>query len=192
MKALKIILIVVVTIILIPLVVALFTKKDYLVEQEVVIHKPNEIVFDYIKYLKNQDEYSKWASMDPQMKVYFRGEDGTIGFVSGWESEDKNVGKGEQEITGITEGSRIDYELRFIEPFQSTSLAYMTTEPLAESSTRVMWGFEGRMAYPMNLMLLIMDFEKMISDDLEHGLDNLKTILEQHQEEDFKKEETEE
>ncbi len=192
MKALKIILIVVVTIIVIPLVVAVFTKKEYLVEREVIINQPNEKVFDYIKYLKNQDEYSKWASMDPEMNVYYRGEDGAVGFVSGWESEDKNVGKGEQEITGITEGSRIDYELRFIEPFKSTSLAYMTTEALDAAQTQVVWGFEGKMSYPMNLMLLIMDFEKMIADDLDHGLTNLKTLLEQQKEEIISEDESEE
>jgi hypothetical protein len=30
----------------------------------------------------------------------------------------------------------------------------------------------------MNLMLLFMNFEKMIGDDLEIGLENLKSILE--------------
>lgn len=51
------------------------------------------------------------------MEHYFDGEDGTVGFVSGWKSNSSDVGSGEQEITGTTEGERIDYELRFIEPF---------------------------------------------------------------------------
>jgi uncharacterized protein YndB with AHSA1/START domain len=144
----------------------------------VVINKPRQEVFDYVKYLKNQDNFSKWASMDPDMRTSYRGTDGSVGFVSAWESDDKNVGKGEQEITGIIEGQRIDYELRFIEPFESTSLAYMITEDVSDQHTKVRWGFTGRMNYPMNLMLLFMDFEKMIGDDFEHGLENLKAILE--------------
>jgi len=34
------------------------------------------------------------------------------------------------------------------------------------------------MKYPMNLMFLFMDFDKMLGDDLQTGLDNLKTVLE--------------
>ncbi|MEX2593845.1 MAG: hypothetical protein WD426_13810 [Anditalea sp.] len=46
------------------------------------------------------------------------------------------------------------------------------------NQTKVKWGFNGHMNYPMNLMFLFMDFEKMIDDDLETGLYNLKTALE--------------
>jgi len=117
--------------------------------------------------------------MDPNMKQTYSGTDGTVGFISAWESEDRNVGKGEQEIVAIVEGKRIDYELRFIEPFESTSYAYMTTDEVSENETLVKWGFDGRMNYPMNLMLLFMNFEEMIGEDLQHGLENLKVILEE-------------
>ncbi len=35
------------------------------------------------------------------------------------------------------------------------------------------------MDYPMNLMFLFMDFEKIIGGNLQTGLDNLKVIQEQ-------------
>jgi hypothetical protein len=92
-------------------------------------------VFDYVRLLNNQDNFSKWATMDPAMKKSFSGTDGTVGFVSAWESKKKDVGKGEQEIIKITEGQRIDYELRFKEPFEATDLAYITTEPISENQT---------------------------------------------------------
>jgi uncharacterized membrane protein len=178
MKILKKILAILAIIIVALLIVALFAKKDYAVEKEVVINKPNQEVFDYIKLLKNQNNYSKWATMDANMKKEFRGTDGTVGFVSSWDSDVKDVGKGEQEIKKITEGKRIDYELRFIKPFESTEQTYMATEALSENQTKVKWGFSGRMNYPMNLMLLFMNMEKMVGDDLQTGLNNLKNILE--------------
>jgi uncharacterized protein YndB with AHSA1/START domain len=177
-RALKIILIVLAVIIVVPLTVALFAKKDYSVEKEVIINKPLEEVFDYVVLLKNQDNFSIWMEMDPATRQEFRGTDGTVGFVSAWESDDKNVGAGEQEITAIIPYQRIDYELRFIEPFESVSQAYMTTEALSDDQTLVKWGFTGRMNFPMNLMLVVMDFEGMIGNDLQTGLDNLKEILE--------------
>jgi len=178
MKILKTILIAVGILIAVPLIVALFVKKDYEVEREITINKPKEEVFDYVKFLKNQDNYSKWATMDPEMKKTYRGTDGTVGFVSAWKSDNKDVGKGEQEIMKITEGKRIDFELRFFEPFESTEPAYMTTESVSENQTKVKRGFSGHMDYPMNIMMLFMDFEKMIGDDLDTGLKNLKSVLE--------------
>jgi hypothetical protein len=38
--------------------------------------------------------------------------------------------------------------------------------------------FDGKMNYPMNLMLVFMDMDKMLGDQLNQGLVNLKTILE--------------
>jgi hypothetical protein len=116
--------------------------------------------------------------MDPNMKKEFRGTDGTSGFVSAWDSENKNVGKGEQEILKVVDGDRIDYEIRFIKPFESTSLASMSTVIVSDSQTRIEWKFNGKMKYPMNLMLLFMNMNKMVGNDLEKGLQNLKKNLE--------------
>jgi hypothetical protein len=178
MKILKKILIALGIIIAIPFIAAIFIKKDYVVDREIVINKPKQEVFEYIKMLKNQNNYSKWAGMDPNMKKTFTGVDGTVGFISGWESKNEEVGKGEQEIKKIIDGERIEYELRFIEPFEAKEPAYMATESISENQTKVMWGFKGHLDYPMNLMFLFIDFEKMIGDDLDLGLKNLKTILE--------------
>lgn len=179
MKTLKTIILILLILIAIPFIIALFIDKDYSVEREVVINQPKLEVFDYVKCLKNQEEYSKWAMMDPQMTRTFTGEDASVGFISAWESDVKEVGAGEQEIIDIKDGERIDYELRFFKPFESTEKAYMTTEAVNDNQTKVVWGFNGHMDYPSNLMLLFMDFEKMLGDDLQEGLNNLKDKLEE-------------
>lgn len=178
MKALKIILIGLASIIALVLVAAIFVDGNYAVEREVTINRSKSEVFDYLKFLRNQDEFSKWASMDPNMKKDFRGTDGTVGFVSAWDSESDEVGKGEQEIIAIVEGERIDYELRFFAPFESTDQAYMITESAGMNQTTVKWGINGKMTYPMNVMLLFMDMEEMLGADLSEGLNNLKVKLE--------------
>lgn len=178
MKALKIILIGLASIIALVLVAAIFVDGNYAVEREVSINRSKSEVFDYLRFLRNQDEFSKWASMDPNMKKNFRGTDGTVGFVSAWDSESDEVGKGEQEIIAIVEGERIDYELRFFAPFESTDQAYMITESAGMNQTTVKWGINGKMAYPMNFMMLFMDMEEMLGADLSEGLNNLKVKLE--------------
>lgn len=160
------------------LIIAAFAKKSYSVTSEITIQIPSHVVFDYLKLLKNQDNFSKWALMDPNMTKEYRGTDGTVGFVSAWESKEKNVGKGEQEIRKITEGEQIDFEIRFIKPFTGVAQAYLATDSLSDKVTLVHWGFSSKMSYPTNLMLLVMKMEKMIENDLQTGLQNLKKLLE--------------
>ena len=178
MKMIKIILLVLVAIVVIALIAAAFMKKDFNIEKEVTINKPRQEVFDYIRVLKNQTHYSKWVMMDPNAKMEYRGTDGAVGSVSAWDSENKNVGKGEQEIMKLADGQRMDLEIRFKKPFESKADAYMTTEDSGPNQTKVKWGFHSKMAWPTNLFTAMMNMEKMVGDDLQTGLNNLKGVME--------------
>lgn len=175
MKLVKKILIVILILIAIPLIIALFVQKEYAVEREITINKPQHQVFNYVKYLKNQDNYSKWVRLDPNMKKDFRGKDGNVGFVYAWDGNHE-AGKGEQEIKNIIEGERVDIEIRFIRPFEGLATAPIITEPVSENQTRVKWALKGRSAYPMNFMNLFID--NMLGTDLETSLTTLKGVLE--------------
>ncbi len=158
-------------------ILGLVAPNDFAVERKVVINKPKDQVFEFVKYLKNQDLYSSWARKDPAMKKMFRGTDGEAGAVSGWEGN-KKVGMGEQEIKQITPGERIDFELRFKKPLEATNKAYMITETAGPNQTLVKWGFSGRMPFPMNAMMLFVNMDKQAGEDFEIGLANLKELME--------------
>jgi uncharacterized membrane protein len=175
MRIIKTILKIIVALVVILLVAALFMSKDYTVEKSITINKPKTEVFNYIRSLKNQDNFSKWASMDPTMKKSSKGIDETVGFTTMWEGN-SDVGKGEQEIKKIDEGKRIDFELRFEKPMKDVAQAYMTTDSVAANQTLVKWGINGHMPYPTNIMGLIMN--KMLGGDFEVGLANLKALQE--------------
>lgn len=176
MKTIIIILTIVAVIVTIPLIIALFVRKGYTVKREIVINKPTSQVFSYVKLLKNQDYYNKWVMTDPNMKKDFRGTDSTIGFAYAWDSVSKNAGKGEQEITGISEGNTIDVEIRFEKPFAGIAHTQMITQSLSDQQTKVVWGMTGESKYPMNLMNLFID--GLLGKDLQRSLTNLKDILE--------------
>jgi hypothetical protein len=176
MKIVKRILIGLAVLIAIPLILAIFTKKDYAVEREIIINKPKQQVFDYVKYLKNQDNYSVWAKMEPNMKKYYRGTDGAVGFVYGWEG--KEVGAGEQTITKINEGESIDFSLHFVKPMEGLADSRFSTVDVSPGQTKIKWGFKSSMKYPMNAMLLFMDMDKEMGKYLEAGLKDLKGVLE--------------
>jgi uncharacterized protein YndB with AHSA1/START domain len=176
MKILKRIALVIVSIAGLLLIIALFVKKDYTVEREIGINKPRQEVFDYVKHLKNQENYNKWVMKDPKARKEYKGTDGTVGFASSWDSDDSEVGKGEQEITNIKEGERIDLGLHFIKPFKNNAIAYMTTETTAANETKLKWGMSGSTPYPMNLMNLFIP--NILGKDMETSLSRLKATLE--------------
>jgi uncharacterized membrane protein len=164
-----------VIIVAILLIVAIFVKKEYATERDIVINRPKQEVFDYIKYLKNQNEWSKFSTTtDPNMKTTYSGTDGTLGFIYGWESDNKSIGKGTQEITNLIDGERIDWKYLFAG--YPPTYCYWITETVSGNATKMKWGFAFRMNYPLNLMNLF--FDKMIGNDLDSELANLKTKME--------------
>lgn len=159
-------------------VLVFVTPSEFKVEREIVINKARPDVYDYAKMLKNQNEWGPWVKKDPEIKLSYKGTDGEAGFVSSWESKNEEVGSGEQEIKKLTDGYRIDTEIRFKDPFESTSEAYLVLEEAGSTQTKVKWGFTGSMPKPWNLMLLFVDMDKEVGRDFDKGLGSLKAILE--------------
>ncbi len=50
------------------IVLALVAPKKYEVNNNIEISCPTEEVFQYLKFLKNQDNWSPWKKKDPNMK----------------------------------------------------------------------------------------------------------------------------
>lgn len=95
----------------IPLIVALFVPKEFAAQSEITIDKPKQEVFNYVKFMRNQDHFGVWQLSDPQMKKSEVGTDGQVGFKYSWDGE--KVGKGSQTITRIVEGETIETSLDF-------------------------------------------------------------------------------
>jgi uncharacterized membrane protein len=160
------------------LFIAAIAPKDYSVQRSITINKPQQEVFGYIKYLRNQNNYSKWVMTDPNKRMTYIGTDGTVGFTSAWDSDVKEAGKGEQTITKIKEGERIDIRIVFFKPFAGIADTYMATRAVNNNATTVKWKFDSRMSYPMNIVLLFINMDKMLGADMNTSLNNLKSVLE--------------
>ncbi|SNR52486.1 Polyketide cyclase / dehydrase and lipid transport [Lutibacter agarilyticus] len=167
---------VILILILLVIILANIAPKNYDVSRSVIIKKPLPEVFTFLKLLKNQDEWSPWAEKDPAMRKTFTGTDGEVGFVSAWVGN-KEVGEGEQELTGIIENEVVKSQLRFLKPFKSTSDAYLKVFE-DENGTKVVWGFSGKNKFPLSIMMLFMNMDKSVGKDFEYGLKKLKEILE--------------
>jgi hypothetical protein len=158
------------------LIIALFSPKEYCVARDIIINRPRMDVFNYARMLKNQEKYSVWVMRDPNVKIVYTGKDGTVGAMSSWTSDNKNVGVGEQEIKNINEGELIEVEIRFEKPFKSTGIGSTTMSDAGQTGTKVATRFSGRSKFPFNLMNFMMD--KMLGKDILQNLQNMKNNLE--------------
>lgn len=163
------------------LITALFTKNKYTLQREITINKPKQEVFDFIKLNRNQHLYSKWLSFDPNTKIEIRGTgDGTAGSILAFESSNHKTGKGEWETKKVTQGERIDFELRFLEPFAFTANGHFLTTAVSENQTTLTWIYNSGMDWPMNFMLLFMDMDELVGNDMAESLQNAKSVLEKN------------
>ncbi len=171
MKIIKYVLLTLVGIVILALVVAAFLPKTFHAEGTTVINKPAQEVYDYVKYVKNQENYGVWFQMDKNMEKSFDGTDATVGFKYSWKS--KEVGNGSQVISKLDNGKRVEFDLYFEDDPQPAK-SFIKTDSIAPNQTKVRWVIDGKIPYPFNLMSLFYDMNK----DFEQGTLNLKNVLE--------------
>lgn len=171
MKFLKYVLFIVLGLVGLVLILGLILPKAFHAGGEILINKPKQEVFDYVKYIKNQHKFDNWSRQDPAITRTYEGTDGTVGFVYTWKS--KKVGDGKQVITNIDPGNRVDMDLYFTGSDYANK-SYMQLTDAGNNQTKVLWAIDGEMPYPWNVMGLFFDMNK----DFQAGLQNLKEILE--------------
>lgn len=161
---------------LFPYIVGLFLPRKYTISRETLVARPAREVFDFMKLLKNQERYSTYAQADPGMKIEYRGTDGAPGAIVSWDSNDRNVGKSEQEIKALEDGKRIEIEIRFAWPFQSADPLVMEIEEISPRETRIRNTYRGKIRYPYNL--LVWWVMAKVRENMQASLDNAKAVLE--------------
>lgn len=158
------------------LVTAYFLPRDFRLSKTVTIEASRENIYNYVRYLENQDQYSVWVMADPGIQITFSGKDGEIGGSNAWTSQMKNVGVGSQIITALVPNEKITVEIHFEKPFKAINYSdTILTE--VEWKTQVTNTFYGTSNFPMNITNLFL--EKMVGKDMQQNLNNLKKILEQ-------------
>lgn len=153
--------------------------KDCTFTREIVINRPPKDVFTYLRSLRNFHTWNPFAKGDPQLRVEFKGSDGSVGSQLSWDGNNK-VGAGEQEIIRIIDGDRVEFELRFLRPFANTTTGSFAIAPAGDGKTKVIWSMAGKAAFPMTIFGLFFSADKMIGGQFENGLRDLKAMLEKN------------
>jgi uncharacterized protein YndB with AHSA1/START domain len=175
-KAVAIVAVVVVVAVAFVLILAATKADTFRVQRAASIQAPPEKIFTLINDLRSWAAWSPYEKKDPAMKRSFSGAQYGKGAVYAWDG-DKNVGQGRMEIIDTSAPSRIVIKLDFLKPFEGHNVAEFTMVPQGEA-TNVTWSMYGPSPYFAKIMHLFINMDRMIGNDFEEGLTNLKSLAE--------------
>jgi hypothetical protein len=150
-------------------------RKEHKVTTEITINAQSQELYNYLRILKNQDKFNKWAATDTNRQIETTGVDGTVGYIYAW-TGNRSAGKGAKEILSLTEGKEIVSEIRFEKPMKTSAQITMNLEDLGNNQTKVRWTNSGELPIPFNIMIPF--FEKNFAKDMNESMLKLKTIFE--------------
>jgi uncharacterized protein YndB with AHSA1/START domain len=171
----KIIIALVVLLIVFAVVVAL-RPAEFRIARSTVIAAPAAIVFAQVNDFHAWPEFSPWAKLDPAMTTTYAGPAAGVGAAYAWAGNPK-VGEGQMTITESRPNELVRIRLEFLKPFKATNTAEFTFK--AEGGqTAVTWSMSGVNSFMFKAAGLFMNVDKMVGDDFEKGLANLKAVAE--------------
>jgi carbon monoxide dehydrogenase subunit G len=153
------------------------TQPDtFRVQRTASIKAPPEKIFPLIDNFDNWGAWSPYEKKDPAMKRTRSGAASGKGSVYAWDG-DKNVGRGRMEIAEAAPPSKVTLKLDFEKPFAAHNIVDFTLEPKGES-TSVTWAMHGPVPYLAKIVHTIFNMDRMVGQDFETGLANLKALAE--------------
>lgn len=153
------------------------TRPDtFRVERMATVKAPPEKIYPLIQDFHAWSGWSPWERVDPGMRRTYGGAPSGVGAEYAWDG-DKNVGKGRMRIVEAAPPSRVVVQLDFEKPFEGHSVARFTLTP-AGDGTAVTWAMQGESRFVGKLISVFMSMDRMIGDQFETGLANLKALAE--------------
>jgi hypothetical protein len=116
------------------------------------------------------------GQVDPAMKQTYEGAPAGTGATYTW-SGNKEVGEGRMTITESRPNDLIRIKLEFFKPFAANDTAEFTFKPEG-NQTVVTWSMFGQNNFMAKAVHLFMNMDKMIGDQFEKGLAQMKSLVE--------------
>lgn len=156
------------------LLVAALIPATGVIRRSIVINRSPEEVFAYVADYQNYLSWNPWSKMDPQATNTISSPSTGVG--ASWAWDGKKVGQGKLTTEALEPGRAIRSRLEFFKPFKGLATDSWSFEPNG-TGTRVTWGYEGKQAWPVNRLFWVLMVKKMLTQQFDQGLTEIKTQL---------------
>jgi hypothetical protein len=145
-------------------------------ERSGLIHAKPEKIFPYLNSFKLGSEWTPYERIDPQMKKTYSTVDSGVGASLDF-SGNQNIGEGRIEIVKSEPLSLVELKLEMKRPMAGTNFIQYKLTPETDG-TRFSWSMNGEANFLSKLMGILLNCEKMMGEQFDQGIQNLKTIVE--------------
>ncbi|HEX3694451.1 MAG TPA: SRPBCC family protein [Polyangia bacterium] len=160
------------------LAVVIATRPDsFRIARSATINAPASVVFALLNDFHQWVRWSPWEGRDPNLQRTYAGAASGEGAVYSWVGNSK-VGEGRMTITESQPATHLGLTLEFFKPWQATNQTDFTLDA-AGGETTVNWAMSGKSNFMHKAFSLLMNMDKMVGNDFEQGLANMKRIAEE-------------
>ncbi len=150
--------------------------SDFRVERSLTMAASPADAFAQVNDLRKWEAWSPWAKLDPDAKISFEGPEAGEGAAMSWVGNDK-VGEGKMTVVESRPNDEIKLKVDFVKPFEGSSNSDFAFRA-AGDQTKVTWTMSDHHNFFEKAVCLVMNGSKMIGDDMEKGLVQLKSVVE--------------
>ena len=161
---LKKILIALAAIVAIFLIVVALQPSEFHVERTATIAAPPATVFDQVNDFHKWDAWSPWAKLDPNATIMT------------WAGNNQ-VGEGKMTLTESRPNELVKINVDIVKPMEGSSTSEFAFKPGGDQ-TAVTWSMSGHQNFIAKAVCLVMNGKKMMSDIMDKGLANMKSVVE--------------
>jgi uncharacterized protein YndB with AHSA1/START domain len=148
----------------------------YEIRRETTIAAPVSVVYPLIADLHNWPRWAPQDREDATMRRTFEGAASGVGAQSTWQSTG-TAGAGSMEIVEAVPDKLVRVQVDWTKPFETRNVN--TFELKAEGqSTQVIWAMEGQNLFPLKVMSVFVNLDRMLGRHFEKGLKDLKSAAE--------------
>jgi uncharacterized protein YndB with AHSA1/START domain len=173
---LKKILIALLAVIAIFLIVVALQPSEFHVERTATMAAPPATVFDQVNDFHKWDTWSPWAKLDPNAKIAFEGPPSGAGTIMTWAGNNQ-VGEGKMTLAESKPNELVKINVDIVKPMAGSSTTEFAFKPEGDQ-TSVTWSMSGHQNFIAKAMCLVMNGKKMMSDIMDKGLANMKSVVE--------------
>jgi carbon monoxide dehydrogenase subunit G len=160
--------------------VAATRSSAYHVERKLDVAAPADVVFAVLNDLRQFSGVlvmfgSTLEKNDPNMQNTFEGPAAGVG--QSWAWSGKKAGQGSLTIESSVPGQKVTMKLVFVKPMASTASVVLTLAPNPNGSS-VTWSMAGEHIVISKVIGMFMNMDKMLANDIDKGLVELKTVAE--------------
>ena len=148
--------------------------KPFEIKASIVIEATPAKVHEVLNDLSRLEDWNPFLTMDKS--VTYTLSEKTVGPGASFDYQGKRIGKGRMEI--ISSGpERIRFTMTFFNKKTETAKCEYVVEPEFEG-TKVTWIMAGERGLKMQIMGLVLNLDKMMTNNFTNGLKVLKAVIE--------------